>query len=305
VATGQEALKHLVHRAPVTSVAFRPDGRALLTACSDATFAELQAQQWDLATGEPRGVAMGHRDGVLRAVYSPDGLRIATASEDRTARIWDAYGEPLTGPLTHQHQVIDVTFSPDGFRLATCSRDGTARVWDVATAEPLSPPLLHRDRTPVGSVAFGPDGRRLLTAGLDGVARVWELRRDDRPAEVLLLEAHVLAGRRLYQSGAVYHTGAELPLGAAELAEAWERLRPWDAAGRAAGPRRRIAWHRREARRLELARQGAAAAWHLARLLELTPGDAELADRLAAARAMAGSRPNDQAPSPRTEPIRP
>jgi hypothetical protein len=254
---------------------------------------------------------MKHRDGVLRAVYSPDGLRIATASEDRTARVWDAYayGEPATGPLTHQHQVVDVTFSPDGRRLATCSRDGTARVWDVATAQPLSPPLSHRDRTPVASVAFSPDGRRLLTAGLDGMARAWELTRDDRPAEVLLLEAHVLAGRQLYQSGAVYHTGAELPLDAAELSAAWGRLRASDAAGRAAGagppPWRRIAWHRREARRLEMTRQGAAAAWHLARLLELTPGDAELADRLAAARAMAGDRPNEQAPSPRTEAIRP
>jgi hypothetical protein len=143
---------------------------------------------------------------------------------------------------------------------------------------------------------------------MDGMARVWDLPRDDRPAEVLLLEAQVLAGRRLYQAGSVYHTGAEIPLDAAELADAWRRLRAWDAAARPAGsrpsPRSRISWHRREARRLERSRRGAAAAWHLARLLELTPGDATIAARLAAARAMAGDREGAEVPSSRTEPTR-
>ncbi len=302
VATGQAVLAPLDHRAPVVCVAFRPDGRALLAACSDPTFAELQAQQWKLENGQPLGVPMRHRDGVVQAAYSPDGLRIATASEDRTARVWDDWGEPVTGPLTHQNQVLDVAFSPDGRRLATCSLDGTARVWDVATAEPLSPPLLHHERAGVGSVAFSPDGRRLLTAGMDGMARVWDLTHDDRPAGVLRLQAQVLAGRRLYQAGAAYHTGAEIPLNAAELSNVWRQLRDLDPTGRPGGagpqssPRWRISWHRREARRLETAREGAAAAWHLARLLELLPGDPSIAARLAAARRMSGDRPGADPP---------
>ena len=228
---------------------------------------------------------MKHGDGVLWAVYSPDGRRIATASEDRTARVWDAAtGEPLTRPLTHQHQVLMVDFSPDGRRLATCSLDGTARAWDAETGEPLSPPLVHRDRTRVGSVAFRPDGRALLTAGMDGTARVWRLPRDDRPSDVLVLHAQVLAGRRIDQ------TGGEVPLGAAELSEAWDRLRESDPAGRPAPSRSRVAWHRREAHRLELARQGTAAAWHLKRLLEMEPNDPSLAARLAAAHEMAADQ---------------
>ncbi len=175
-------LTPLGHDAPVVCVAFSPDGRTLLTACSDDTLAVLNARQWDLTTGHPLGPALRHGDGVLWAAYSPDGRRIATASEDRTARVWDAAtGEPLTRPLTHQHQVFMVAFSPDSRRVATCSVDGTARVWDAATGEPVSPSLSHRDRVKVGSVAFSPDGRSLVTAGQDGTARIWDLPRDDRP----------------------------------------------------------------------------------------------------------------------------
>lgn len=286
VASGQPALAPLPHHTPVGCVAFRPDGRALLAACPHSGLADVQALQWDLTTARPLGVPLKHGDGVFCAIYSPDGRRIATASADRTARVWDAAtGEPITRPLTHQHQVLMVTFSLDGRRLATCSLDGTARVWDAETGEPLSPPLAHRDRTRVGVVAFRPDGLGLLTAGMDGTARVWSLPRDDRPSDVLVLHSQVLAGRRIDQ------TGGEIPLRASELSDAWARLRGTEPVGRTSPSRSRTAWHRREAHRLELARQGVAAAWHLERLLELSPNDRTLTARLAAARALPTDSP--------------
>jgi WD40 repeat protein len=272
-ANGQPALPPLELGASVSCVAFRPDGSVLLTACADAGFTELWAQQWDLNSARPiPRPPLRHGDGVLWATYSPDGRRIATASEDRTARVWDAAtGEPLTRPLTHEHQVLMADFSPDGRRLATASLDGTARVWDAITGEPLSPPLVHRDRTRVGSVDFQPDGRGLLSAGMDGTARIWSLPRDDRSSDVLVLQAQVLAGRRIDQ------TGGEVPLETAKLSQAWTRLRSIEGSDQASDARARsrtrsrIAWHRREARRLELDHQPTAAAWHLNRLKSWNP----------------------------------
>jgi WD40 repeat protein/tetratricopeptide (TPR) repeat protein len=285
VATGRAVLPPLQDRSRVNDVTFSPDGRFLLAAYSDSTFAELHAQQWDVGTGRPHGPPLRHHDGVLSVAYSPDGRRIATASEDRTARVWDSSGEPLTQPLSHQHQVLVAVFSPDGRRLATGSLDGTARVWDVATGEPLSPPLLHKDRTKVGSVAFSPDGRRLVTSGLEGTARIWDLPPDNRPVDLIVRQAQLLAGRRLDR------TDAEIALSASELSDAWRRLHdPW-AGPRPAAPRSLIAWHRREARRLEASHQDAAAGWHLARLLPLQPGDPSLAIRLSAAYEAAGDWP--------------
>ena len=170
----------------------------------------------------------------------------------------------------------------DGWRRAVWT---APRVWDPTTGEPLSPPFLHRDRTGVGSVAFQPEGRGLLTASMDGTARVWDLPRDDRPPDVLVLHAQVLAGRRIDQ------TGGEVPLGTDRLLRDWARLREFDGDRTAMArvrARSRMAWHRREARRLELSRQGTAAAWHLKRLDELDPKDASLAAPLVAAYEISG-----------------
>ena len=82
----------------VSSAAFSPDGKRIVTASADKT-----ARLWDAETGKPIGEPLtGHKDAVLSAAFSPDGKRIVTASDDKTARLWDAetgkpIGEPLTG----------------------------------------------------------------------------------------------------------------------------------------------------------------------------------------------------------------
>ncbi len=288
-ATGSPLLPPIRHDTEVSCVSFHPNGRLLLTACSDNSLSERAAQQWEIATGRPVGPPLKHGDGVLWAAYSPDGTRVATASEDMTARIWDsATGSPVTRSLPHRHWVNSLEFSPDGRRLATCSEDGTARVWDVATGEALSAPFLHQDQTRVGSVKFRADGRAILTSGLDGTARCWEVPVDDRPVDDLIMEAQVRAGRRIDQ------TGGQISLSDAELSTTWAQVHG-GVPGRSGAepvPRSLSPWHRREARRLWAAHQGAAAAWHLDRLAHDEPEDRSIVVRLAAAYEMAADWAN-------------
>jgi WD40 repeat protein len=125
------------HRDTVTSVAFSPDGRRVMTGSSDHT-----ARVWDLSGLTPAATVLeGHRGRVTSVAFSPDGRRVATGSQDNTGRVWDlSRATPAAIVLEgHRDWVGSVAFSPDGRRVVTGSSDGTARVWETPPVEELIP----------------------------------------------------------------------------------------------------------------------------------------------------------------------
>jgi WD40 repeat protein len=93
---------------PITSVAFSPDGKRLVSGSYVGTI-----QLWDVPAGK------------------------STATLQNT---------PATlGPLSNS--VYMVAFSPDGRSLAAASRDGTVKLWDVAKRRiETNPKRTHRTR---------------------------------------------------------------------------------------------------------------------------------------------------------------
>ena len=76
-AAGNSQRALVVHRAPVNSAVFSPDGHGqrVVTASADGT-----ARVWDTRSGQPLGEAIKHEREVWSAVFSPDGRRVVTAS---------------------------------------------------------------------------------------------------------------------------------------------------------------------------------------------------------------------------------
>src|SRR5262249_44964425 len=87
------------HEDDVTSAAFSPNGKRIVTTSNDGT-----ARLWDAETGQQLA-KLGHEAAVNSAVFSPDGKRIVTASDDGTARLWDAETEQQLAKLGHEAAV--------------------------------------------------------------------------------------------------------------------------------------------------------------------------------------------------------
>ena len=73
------------HTAGITSIAFSPDGRRVLTGSQDNT-----AKLWETATGREIMALQQHRQSVNAVAFSSDSLHVLTADGDGTAILWPA-----------------------------------------------------------------------------------------------------------------------------------------------------------------------------------------------------------------------
>jgi WD40 repeat protein/serine/threonine protein kinase len=171
------------HTGPVTAVAYRPDGRQLVSAGADGTM-----RVWQAATGQQIGLMKdGRGRQVTAACYSPDGACLASGSADHKVNLWNAgSGQMLRTFDGHTGWIYQVAFSSDGRRLATASADKTIRIWDVSTGQELDTLQGHSAQTT--GVCFSPDDKLLASAGADRQIRLWDLANRQPPR---VLEGHL------------------------------------------------------------------------------------------------------------------
>jgi hypothetical protein len=69
----------MVHQLPVVAVAFSPDGKTLLTGCSDDVGTAGEARLWDTASGQSLAPPISFPRGVTAIAFRPDGKAVAIA----------------------------------------------------------------------------------------------------------------------------------------------------------------------------------------------------------------------------------
>jgi WD40 repeat protein/serine/threonine protein kinase len=115
------------HGGFLTSVAFSPDSRRILTASQDQI-----VRVWDAATGTRLHDLVGHGNIVFCAAYSPDGKRIASGGRDNNVRIWDAETfHPVARLGGHEDYIYSLAWRADSQQLLSGSGDHTVRIWDT------------------------------------------------------------------------------------------------------------------------------------------------------------------------------
>jgi len=168
---GEELLTLTGHEGAVTSVAYSPDGKYLLTGGEDRT-----VKLWDAATGKEVRTFEGHRGPVTSVAFSPDGNLALSGSTDGTLRLWDiAMGRQLQATDGLGWKITSVAFSPNGRVVASAADDNKVKLWQVPNVQPVRSLAGHGWR--VTSVAFSPDGNYSLSGSEDDSVKLWDVTR--------------------------------------------------------------------------------------------------------------------------------
>ena len=133
---GQAAPGSSTGFAPLSTVAFSPDGRFVAAGGADAV-----VRIWDVQTKSEVRSLRGHTDWVTSVAFSPDGRFIASAAaeKDNTVRVFELPAlEGGGGTSGHALAVNAVAVSPNGKLAATAGTDQTIKIWDIDTGKEVA-----------------------------------------------------------------------------------------------------------------------------------------------------------------------
>ena len=164
---------HGMLQSRVTSVAFSPDGKSLVSGTEDGAI-----KVWNVISGKNTATLTKRPCFVVSATFSPDGKSIASGS-DGMVKLWDLASGKNTATLKAQSDewavgwITAVVFSPDGKTLASGGVEKSIKLWDATSGKSMA--TLKGHAAEVTCLAFSPDGKTLASGSWDATIRLWDV----------------------------------------------------------------------------------------------------------------------------------
>lgn len=160
------------HESQVTSVAFTPDGKRIVSAAYNQT-----VRVWEAGSQRELAKLEGHTSPPWFVVASPDNTRAVSGGNDKTLRVWDLdSGQCLTTIHCGTEDADDVlcgASTPAGTHVLAGHRDGRVRLWNLETGQ--SPATLMGHSDTVFSIQITRDGRFAVSGSDDKTLKIWDL----------------------------------------------------------------------------------------------------------------------------------
>jgi len=175
--TGSPIGQPIVRTERIVSLAFRPDGKAILSG-SVAQGEQGEVRLWATATSQPLSAPLAHPGHVIAAAFRPDGRAIATGCErlgtnEKTdeVRVWDLASDLTAGivinasnPAAQQTEVPEL--SGDKMLIKYGAESARLEVRPTEGPWTIGPPLVHAGG--ISAQALNVDGTVALLGGPDG-----------------------------------------------------------------------------------------------------------------------------------------
>ncbi len=144
----------------MTDVAFRRDGKALISASADKTL-----KIWDATTGQETRELKGHTAALTSVAWSPDNRFVVSASQDKTLRFWNPKDGSLLLQRTLSSTPLQVRIHPKAAWLGVVLANGTLQFYDLKTFQKVKE--LRSTQLPLLSLGWSASGRFLVTGDWD------------------------------------------------------------------------------------------------------------------------------------------
>jgi WD40 repeat protein len=131
--------------------------------------------------------------------FVQDSSKLLTVCQDGLAQIWNvADGAPASPSMRNPTPLVCAAISGDGQLVALCDEQATARVWHAGLGQPITVPMLHRDRI-VHAQFVAP--RQLVTITGDAHVQCFDINSWAGSIRDLRKEAGIRCGESLDSSG--------------------------------------------------------------------------------------------------------